>query len=352
MSTGLISKLRSWKDWGVPRTYENGERGNIPALAKRFNFDPWEFRYQQSKGWPDLGGRRLRGVQEKIHQRGPRGARPKDEITFRFDEVGASWAAFLKRPKSTTYPVATADGGKWCSIRLYQGADGRRWRTVAGTVCKPLNLPHGSVCRWIEKPCRFLKDSAGNARTMTSCLVQPPASRNSKEVTVLLEEDLKAIAAARKAAPKVQIVHDSRHYFTLREFCRVFETSTYVPIYWSKKRKSKIRPGEHALRTHTEIHQGKRGPITVTYYCKEDYEAERRAVNNGGRLPRPQSQAGTQTASQGPGRRPGVTLERTDRLREAVLKDHQEKKYPSVAALGKAHRISRSRASQIIHGLA
>jgi hypothetical protein len=52
------------------------------------------------------------------------------------------------------------------------------------------------------------------------------------------------------------------------------------------------------------------------------------------------------------GRRAGVTLDGCDALRERVLKDHDAHKYPTVTMLAKAHHISRSRASQIIHGLA
>ena len=95
----------------------------------------------------------------------------------------------------------------------------------------------------------------------------------------------------------------------------------------------------------------KRGTLTEQHYDQQTGQCGSEQVTAVSQVAATVGQGNTQQKKRR-GRRAGVTLDGCDALRERVLKDHDAHKYPTVTMLAKAHHISRSRASQIIHGLA
>ncbi len=171
-------------------------------------------------------------------------------------------------PAKVSFPVVV-DGGQftWINPQVCRDPEGRRFGTDQ-LAQKIKRLPHTSLTRWEEEPCRFL---AG--RTLHVEYVTPPSARRVPKVRVYLIKDLDKIKEGRKATAAAQPFKDDQGtWLPWGEFCEELGVSRFFMDYWRKK-PSNLRPGEKALRSERAINRDGRGPTNEDVFLLEDGRA-------------------------------------------------------------------------------
>jgi hypothetical protein len=159
-------------------------------------------------------------------------------------------------PAAFPFPVSN---GRWLDFQTFERQDGKLYKTEIGAGLPPLSLPRASVRRWWKRPCRYL-----NGNTIGYVLARPRVVMDDPQVRVYLLADLEEAARNYKAAEHrlagIPDHDDAMLTFAqLRKKCGV--SKDFVE-YWSNKR-SRLRPGESALRAESRRVTGRAGVRSV-----------------------------------------------------------------------------------------